>query len=149
MQGAARPKTPAQMKKMIVSIGASLLAGAGMAQSDSLRTQDLMEDSTAYVPDSVQGIAFTRNQIEALEYDAHAAARAREERKSARASKSTAAPVAKPEKASGKGAKRKPGGSRFSLDLLTDRTGSKHWRRMNKRSTRRSPDSPPGTVAAH
>lgn len=50
--------------------------------------------------------------------------------------------------AAGKG-KKLSSGAKLSLDRATDKDGKKHWRRMNRKSTRQARNNPPGTVPVH
>lgn len=138
------------MNKHLLFIMGITVAGAAAAQTDGISpTNDaLAVDSTAFVPDSVQGISFTTAQIDEVERASTAAARAREERAQARASVRTSAEEPAARGSSGS-AKRTPSGAKLSLDRATDPKGTKHWKRMRARSIRKDPDSPPGTTPVY
>ncbi|HMC97066.1 MAG TPA: hypothetical protein VKG92_05420 [Flavobacteriales bacterium] len=141
------------MNKILFAVLGIALTGAASAQTDpdSTRlgqgTSAVVKDSTAYMPDSVQSISFTRERIDGIERASTERTRAREERANARAA-SAASNSAGTSSGSGKSINRK-GGSRLSLAEATDPEGRKHWTRLSKKSTRRDPDSPPGTTTVN
>lgn len=147
-----------QAMKFTMSMIATALVGTASAQTveDSLNfgSEAPLEviDTTATVPDTARYATFgSMDTDESMPATPTAAARAHEERASARSS--SAGPASNYDNSSarraGKGMKRTSEGPQLNVQRALDPEGRKHWGRMNKRSTRQAKGSPPGTVPVH
>ena len=101
----------------------------------------------ADIPDSSRRIAFTRMETVETTPQVTAAARAREERASARSAPARSAGVSNG--STGRSVRNSNEGPELNLQRALDPQGRKHWRSMSRKSTRRSPNAPPGTVPVH
>ncbi|MEO8067608.1 MAG: hypothetical protein ABI599_07950 [Flavobacteriales bacterium] len=139
------------MKRIIVPFLVVALAGSACAQTagDTTygNTSPEVFDTTAQQPDTARYATFGSMETVDATPRPSAAARAREERASARASGTPGATPSTGSSASRAGkAQKRTNGAELNIQRALDPEGRKHWKRMNKRSTRQAKGSPPGTV---
>lgn len=110
-------------------------ATAGLSLALHAQPDHQVPDTAALRADTARGPSFVRMGTMS---DTSPAATARQ--------RTSERPAGRAATASGRSVKRSPDGPQLNVQRALDPDYRRYWRRMNNRSTRRAPGSPPGTV---